>query len=165
MTPHPEKSVSIMKFAFGSYDIRSSGLIGTILYTLFSSLCLWRTVITRIQVGRWGNVKVQFHLILLLNGILELAYFLSMLINNSYTSVAYSLHLLSMLCDFMAFSIVIYMWSTTVAYKNHAIRSFYVLLAFMSLNMACVFFSMVDLSKLPKYTYLVILTLNVYSHQ
>jgi hypothetical protein len=136
-----------MHFEFGKYDIRSCGLIGTILYSLFSAICLWRAIYVKMQIGSWNNMKVHFHFILLINGLLEVAYFILMLVNNSYTCIGYSFHLLSMLCDVMAFGVVTYMWSTTVAYKNHANRSFYVVSGFTAINVVCVFFAMVDLGE------------------
>lgn len=136
-----------MSFEFGKYDIRSCGLIGTILYSIFSAICLWRALFVTVQIGSWYNLKVYFHIILLINGILEVAYFMLMLQNDSYTSIGYSFHLLSMLCDVLAFGVVTFMWSTTVAYKNHANRLFYVVSWFTALNVAFVLYAMIDLGE------------------
>ena len=136
-----------MNLAFAGYNIRTSGFVGTLLYILFSSVCIWRTLTVTYEIGRLDNMKVYFHVSLLLNALLELIYFMSMWIHNSYTYVAYSLHLLSMFFDVIGFSTVIYMWSRTVAYKNHANTSVYIVMGFVFINMICVFYAMVDLSK------------------
>lgn len=149
-----------MTFSYGGYDEKSIGLLGFILYFIYLLVCSIRTFII------WRDEedlepKVVFHLVLSMNAGLECIYFVAMLINDRYNDlniffaslwnrtglVGYAAHMLALLTNVIAFSVVIYLWTSIISYKRDVSLSKYILGGFVLLNMGCTLAGVIDLCK------------------
>ncbi len=68
-----------MTFSYGGYDNKSIGLLGSCFYFLFFLICLWRSFVIWRDEDDFDS-KIIFHLVLTGNALLELIYFVAMLI-------------------------------------------------------------------------------------
>lgn len=59
--------------------------------------------------------------------------------------IGYTSHLLGLLTNVIAFSIIIYMWTSIISYKRDITRSKYILSAFILLNLGCTIAGITDL--------------------
>ena len=97
-------------------QLASTGAAGSVLYALLLALVVWRIVVLW-RASAWGasGQKTLFHFFLLLSCALELPYYLVLAKTHCYSKPAFSLHLLAVWSDLVAFSMVIVLWSRALA--------------------------------------------------
>lgn len=82
------------------------GVIGAAVYGSLLLVCVYRTYRYWEVTKGGGDLKFRFHLLLLVNILLELAYFVGFIIEKRYSMWGYQCHLFSLLFHVLSYSVV-----------------------------------------------------------
>lgn len=82
------------------------GIIGAVVYGTFLVVCLYRTYRYWEVTNGEMDLKFRFHVLLLVNICLELAYFISFIMEKRYSMWGYQFHLYSLLFHVLSYSAV-----------------------------------------------------------
>ena len=98
----------IMELIFREDNIRFCGLLGTVCFSFFFLICIFRFYSTL----RYGNSltkghgrRTLFHTALMTASSFELIYSTTLMIYDTYTVLGYSFHIVALFCNIVAFSL------------------------------------------------------------
>ena len=119
-----------------------TGGVGVILYTIILSLSIYQTALylgdaqssPSDKRSRQYQLKLWFHVVFGFYCLLDLMYYVSLYFYATYVTWGYALHLVSLLINLYAFSIVIYLWRITLDPRDIRIREQIAVFLFLGVN-------------------------------
>lgn len=129
-----------MVFTIGFNQLRTAGIIGSIIFFISSLICIWRSsielyfILKSFKPDEQHFMKLGFYISVTLNSILELLYFLSLAIVEKYTPLGYTAHICAYLAVVIAFSTSSYQWCAILFRPNERKKYILLLQVFIFIN-------------------------------
>jgi hypothetical protein len=116
-----------------------AGGVGVILYSSILSMSIYQTALylgdsRADKSSRQYQLKLYFHIVFGFYCLFDLLYYVSLYFYATYVTWGYALHLISLLINLYAFSIVIYLWRITLDPRDIRIREQVAGFLFLGIN-------------------------------